>query len=68
MPLSKQVLYHYVRETGGTELADDAMVRLTAAAATAASALDAVASDPLFDSEPEQLHTLLAELASGKDG
>ena len=68
MPLSKPILHGYVRETGGTELTDEAIGRLTTAAATAAAALDGVASGSLFDTEPEQLHTLLDELADGKGG
>ena len=65
MPLSTQILHTYIKETAAIELSGEAAQRLVGACATATAALRAAASDSLFDTEPEQLHTVLSELADG---
>ena len=65
MPLSTEILDCYVKETGGTALSGEALERLIGACATATAAVNVAASDSLFDTEPEQLHTVLSELANG---
>ena len=65
MPLTTQVLHSYVSHTAGVELADEALERLATACAAVSCAINEVASESLFDTEPEQLHTVLDELAAG---
>jgi pentose-5-phosphate-3-epimerase len=65
MPLSTEILRNYLKETASIELDGEAVERLVGACATATAALSVAASDSLFDTEPEQLHSVLNELADG---
>jgi hypothetical protein len=63
MPLSTQILHNYIKETTAIELSGEAVERLVSASAIATAALSVAAADSLFDTEPEQLHSVLSELA-----
>ena len=63
MPLPEQVLRRYVSATASVALSDASITRLTNTCAVAADAIQALAAQSLFDTEPEQLHTVLESLA-----
>jgi hypothetical protein len=63
MPLPKEVLRCYVSATASIALSDASVTRLTHTCAVAADAVQALAAQSLFDTEPEQLHTVLESLA-----
>lgn len=63
MSPSNETLRRYLSEMQDIELPDDAITRLT----TACAAVAGVAAESLFDTEPEQLHSVLDELANEAD-
>jgi hypothetical protein len=63
MPLPEEVLRCYVSATASVALSDASVTRLTHTCAVAADAVQALAAQSLFDTEPEQLHTVLESLA-----
>ena len=63
MPLPEEVMRRYVLETAGVEVSDDSIARLTEVSAVVVRALQTSCSQSLFDTEPEQLHSVLESLA-----
>ena len=63
MPLSEEVLRRYVSATANVALNDASITRLTRTCAVAAEAVQTLAVQSLFETEPEQLHTVLESLA-----
>ena len=63
MPLPEEVLRRYVSATANVALSDGSVTRLTHTCAVAADAVQTLAARSLFDTEPEQLHTVLESLA-----
>ena len=63
MPLPEEVLRRYVSATASVALSDASVTRLTHTSAVAADAVQTLAAQSLFDTEPEQLHTVLESLA-----
>ena len=63
MPMPEQALRRYVSESAGVEVSDASIARLTRACDVAKDGLQALVEHSLFDTEPEQLHTVLDALA-----
>jgi len=63
MPLPEEELRRYVSATASVALSDASVARLTHTCAVAADAVQTLAAQSLFDTEPEQLHTMLESLA-----
>lgn len=59
MSVSRSSLRDYVEATAGTQVSDEALTRISGASQTAREALDELASQSLFDTEPAQLQTAL---------
>ena len=58
-------LRRYIEQSTGVTLTDASVSRVLVARETADSALRALASQSLFDTEPEKLHSALESLADG---
>ena len=63
MSLPEDVIRRYVAETASVDLSDGSSTRLETNCARAIEALQALSAQSLFDTEPEQLHTVLESLA-----
>ena len=63
MSLPEDVIRRYVAETASVDLSDASSARLATNCARAIDALQALSEQSLFDTEPEQLHTVLESLA-----
>jgi aspartyl-tRNA(Asn)/glutamyl-tRNA(Gln) amidotransferase subunit A len=63
MPIPEQALRRYISESASVEVSDASIARLTAACDVAQDGLQALVDHSLFDTEPEQLHTVLESLA-----
>ena len=64
---SKDIIRGYVREVQNVDLSDASIDRLVSACDTAVTAIETLASDSLFDTEPDNLHRVLDELAEDED-
>jgi len=67
MPLPEEVLRRYISDSTGVDVSDASVARLTAACDIAKDGLQALANQSLFDTEPEQLHTVLDSLADSDE-
>ena len=63
MPLPEEELRRFIAESAGVDVSDASIARLTNVCSAACDALQAHAAQSLFDSEPEQLHSILESLA-----
>ena len=63
MPMPEQALRRYISESASVDVSDASIARLTAACDVAKDGLLSLVDQSLFDTEPEQLHTVLESLA-----
>ena len=63
MPLPEDLLQRYITETARIDVSDASATRAVKSSAFVTNALQALASQSLFDTEPEHLHSVLEALA-----